>query len=86
LIAVGVLLFTGRFETLARFGSFFGAYNELALGRAIFLIVATLAVLGLIPAYIAQRKGRSFLEWWLFGAGLFPIALPMALMLKPQHE
>jgi len=86
LIAVGVLLFTGRFETLARFGSFFGTYNEVALGRTILLIVATLALLGLIPAFIAQRKGRSFLEWWLFGTGLFPLALPMALRLKPQDE
>jgi cytochrome c-type biogenesis protein len=86
LIAVGVLLFMGRFQTMAQFGTFFGSYDELALGRGIFLIVATLAALGLIPAFIAQRKGRSFLEWWLFGMGLFPLALPMALMLKPQNE
>jgi len=86
LIAVGVLLFMGRFETLAQFGSFFGAYDELVLGRTILMIVVTLALLGLIPAFIAQRKGRSFFEWWLFGTGLFPLALPMAIMLKPQVD
>jgi cytochrome c-type biogenesis protein len=86
LIVVGVMLFMGRFETLAQFGSFFGAYDELALGRSILLVVVSLALLGLIPAFIARNKGRSFLEWWLFGTGLFPIALPMALMLKPERE
>lgn len=83
LIAVGVLLFMGRFETLAQFGSFFGAYDELVLGRSILLILTTLALLGLIPAFIASRRGRSFFDWWLFGMGLFPLALPMALMIKP---
>ncbi len=86
LIAVGILLFMGRFETLAQFGSFFGVYDELALGRNILLILITLALLGLIPAFIASRRGRSFFDWWLFGAGLFPLALPMALMIKPQAE
>lgn len=86
LIIVGVMLFFGRFQTLAQFGSFFGTYDELALGRTILLIVVALVLLGLIPAFIAQRKGRSFLEWWLFGTGLFPIALPMALLLKPEGE
>lgn len=83
LIAVGVLLFTGRFQTISQFGTFFGAYDELVLGQTILLILLTLALLGLIPAFIAYRKGRSFLEWWVFGAGLFPLALPMAIMLKP---
>jgi hypothetical protein len=50
------------------------------------MIVVTLALLGLIPAFVAQRKGRSFFEWWLFGTGLFPLALPMAIMLKPQVD
>lgn len=86
LIIVGVMLFFGRFQTLAQFGSFFGVYDELALGRTIFLIVIALVLLGLIPAFIARNKGRSFLEWWLFGAGLFPIALPMAVLMKPERE
>jgi len=46
------------------------------------LIFAVL--LGLIPASIASKKGRSFGTWWFFGAMLFIVALPMALMMKPE--
>lgn len=48
------------------------------------LIFAVL--LGLIPAVIASKKGRSFATWWFFGAMLFIVALPMALMMKPKDE
>lgn len=41
-------------------------------------------LLGLIPAAIASHKGRSFGVWWFYGALLFIIALPMALLLKPK--
>jgi integral membrane sensor domain MASE1 len=44
------------------------------------LLVA--AVLGLIPAAIAHRKGRGFVTWWIMGALAFIIALPMALIIK----
>lgn len=40
------------------------------------------AVIGLLPAFIARHKGRNFLLWWFFGAGLFILALPAALMMK----
>jgi hypothetical protein len=86
LIIVGLMLFMGRFETLASLGSFFGIYDEVVIGRLILIVIAVLAVLGLIPAYIASRKGRHFLDWWFFGAALFPIALPMALLIKSQPE
>jgi len=33
------------------------------------------AILGLIPAFIAQRKGRDFFSWWLYGAALFIFAI-----------
>lgn len=46
-------------------------------------IVILLLLLGLIPAAIASSKGRSFAAWWLFGAALFIVALPMALMAGP---
>jgi disulfide bond formation protein DsbB len=39
------------------------------------------ALLGLIPAMIARNNGRSFANWWLYGALLFIIALPHALLL-----
>lgn len=84
LIIIGVLLFFGRFEQLAGFGSFFGTYDELVLGRLLLIIIGGLVLLGLIPAYVAHKKGRSFFTWWFFGASLFPIALPMAFLLKPE--
>ncbi len=40
-------------------------------------------LLGLIPAFIAQSKGRSAFAWWIYGALLFIIALPHALLLSP---
>jgi cytochrome c-type biogenesis protein len=83
LIIVGVLLVSGRYQTMASLGTFFGSYDEVALGRMILLILVVLVVLGLIPAYIAKMKGRNFFDWWLFGVLLFPVALPMAFFLKP---
>ena len=46
------------------------------------LIIAV--VIGLIPAAIANSKGGSFAGWWLFGAALFIVALPAALVMKPD--
>ena len=45
-------------------------------------------VIGLIPAMIAQSKGRSFIAWWLYGAMLFLIALVHAILIKKdvKHE
>ncbi len=47
------------------------------------LVIAV--VIGLIPAAIAQSKGHSFILWWLFGAALFIVALPCALLLKKDE-
>ena len=44
--------------------------------------LAAPVLLGLIPALIAHSKGRSFANWWLYGAVLFPIALAHALRLQ----
>lgn len=48
------------------------------------LVLAVL--IGLVPACIAKNKGYSFGGWWLFGALLFIIALPVALLMKPNSE
>lgn len=37
--------------------------------------------LGLLPAFIASQKGRSFVGWWVYGAILFPVALPHSILL-----
>ena len=39
-------------------------------------------VIGLIPALIAQSKGRSFFAWWIYGALLFIIALVHSIVIK----
>jgi cytochrome c-type biogenesis protein len=87
LIILGVMLFSGQLSRLSGLGAgFFGIYDEVLLGRLLLILVLSLAILGLIPALIATRKGRNFFEWWLFGFGLFPVALIMALRLPDQAE
>lgn len=44
--------------------------------------LAVAVLLGLIPGFIANKKGHPFLLWWLFGAAMFIIALPVSFMLK----
>ena len=48
------------------------------------LVIA--ALIGLIPAAIAKGKGYSFGLWWFYGAALFIVALPHALIMKPSDE
>jgi cytochrome c-type biogenesis protein len=87
LIAVGVLLLMGRFEQISQLGAtFYGSYDEVLLGQALLILLIGLLFLGLIPAIIAQKKGRSFFTWWFFGVSLLPVALPLALLLKPLVE
>lgn len=43
-------------------------------------------VLGMIPAAIAGGKGHSFLGWWFFGAMLFIVALPTAILVAPKNQ
>jgi len=45
-------------------------------------LTAILPFLGVIVAWIAERKGRSGFKWWLYGTTLFIVALPHALMLQ----
>lgn len=40
------------------------------------------AILGLIPAFIAKNKGRSFGLWYLYGFGLFIVALIHSLVME----
>jgi cytochrome c-type biogenesis protein len=86
LIGVGILLFMGVFQRLAALGTFFDIQNELVIGQYLLLGFLTLTLLGLIPALIARSKGRSFFDWWVFGAGLFPVALPVSLFIKPKNN
>lgn len=47
-----------------------------------FLLFA--ALLGLIPAAIARSKGRSFAGFWIYGTLLLIVALPHAILAKPN--
>lgn len=42
------------------------------------------AAVALIPAYVAQAKGRSFGGFWLYGFLLFPIAIIHAVIMKAE--
>ncbi len=87
LVVIGVMLIQNRLSRFASLGaSIFGSVNETQVGIILLTAIIGLGLLGLIPARIAHRKGRDFINWWFFGAGLFPIALPMALRLKPNTE
>lgn len=43
------------------------------------------AFLGLLPGMIAQRKGRCFLDWWIYGMALFAVALTHSLLLRSKQ-
>jgi hypothetical protein len=55
---------------------------DLLATEAAILIVA--AIVGLAPAVIAAKKGRSFLAWWIFGGLLFIVALPLVFFLEDK--
>lgn len=48
-------------------------------------IIIVAVVLGLVPAFMAGRQGRSFVKWWIYGALAFPAAIVHALVLNPGH-
>jgi cytochrome c-type biogenesis protein len=87
LVVIGVMLIQNRLSRFASLGlSIFASGDERRVGIILFVVIVGLGLLGLIPAIIARKKGRDFFNWWFFGAGLFPVALPMALRLKPEGE
>jgi len=55
--------------------------------RKSFMDVLIIAVLiGLIPAFIAKNKGRSLGLWWFYGAAIFIVALPHALIMRADQK
>lgn len=49
-----------------------------------FLALAVL--LGLLPAVVAQKKGKSFVLWWIYGSLLFIVAMPHALIMGESQS
>lgn len=41
--------------------------------------------LGLIPAFIAHKKGRNFYLWWLYGFLIWGIAMIHSLLINPTE-
>lgn len=86
LVVIGVMLIQNKLTWFSTLGSsFLGSVNETRIGLILLMVIIGLGLLGLIPANIARKKGRDFLNWWFFGAGLFPIALPMSLNIRPEE-
>ena len=49
----------------------------------IVLVCATIfTLLGLIPAFIASKKGYGFKKWWFYGYLIPPVALVHSILLK----
>jgi hypothetical protein len=44
------------------------------------------ALIGLIPAAIAKKKGYSFVGWWCYGLLIWIVAIPHALLLKTNRK
>lgn len=51
-----------------------------------YTIFVVFVCIGMIPALIADSKGRNFISWWIFGTLAFIIALPAALLLQPNEK
>lgn len=49
-------------------------------------ILVFAVLIGLLPAFIAKNKGRSFVAFWIYGALLFIVALPHALLMKSNAK
>lgn len=47
--------------------------------------IVAAVLLGLIPAWIASKKGESFGAWWVVGTLLFIIALPWAIFMRDRR-
>ncbi|MGD8458065.1 MAG: cytochrome c biogenesis protein CcdA [Anaerolineales bacterium] len=75
LIIIGVLLFIGRFESLAAFGTFIESFDEIAIGRLLLVGVVAAGLIGLMIGLIARSKGKSFIDWWFIGGGISSVVI-----------
>lgn len=84
LVVIGVLLFIGRFEQLAITLSgvaFFDLFDEVLVGRLLLIGVVAAGLIGLVPAYVAKEKGKSFVDAWFLGSGLSLVMLTILYLL-----
>jgi cytochrome c-type biogenesis protein len=85
LLVMGLLMVLNKFTLFANLGASFIdiVEDEAQVGKVMLAVILGAAAAGLIPAAIARRKRRNFVDWWFFGFGLFPVALLVALLIKP---
>ncbi|UYN89302.1 MAG: sulfite exporter TauE/SafE family protein [Anaerolineales bacterium] len=69
LVALGLLLLSGRFQTLASLGFFFTTFEEGRIGLHMLLAILASLLLGLGVGAVAQRRGQPFGQWWFIGSG-----------------
>jgi cytochrome c-type biogenesis protein len=81
LIAIGILLATGRFQVLANLGTFIESVDEVTVGLLLTIGLVASLLLGLIPAFIAKSKGNIFLDWWFLGVGISLVLLIVVYVL-----
>jgi cytochrome c-type biogenesis protein len=81
LIAIGILLFLGKFETLASFGSFIDTFDEVMVGRLLLIGLAASLLIGLAPGFWARSKEKNFLDYWFLGSGAALIVLVLLYLL-----
>lgn len=75
LIVLGVLLFSGRFSTLASFGFFFETFEERRVGLLLLVAITSSLVIGLVGGFLAKRRGGSFTQGWFLGSGIIFLLL-----------
>jgi len=81
LIILGVLLFSGRFEAILAPLTGRALFNldlqnaELVVGQLLLWAVFISLALGLIPGWYASQQGKTFLDWWFLGSGVFLVIL-----------
>lgn len=65
-----------------------GVGNSVGAGLGNYFVLTSLVLgaLGLVPALIAAKKGRSFGKWWIYGWLLFGLALVHSLVIKPPQK
>jgi hypothetical protein len=59
--------------------------TDIIVSQFWYLIILSIYI-GLIPALIANHKGKVFWTWWLAGTLVFPIALTMAILLEKEEQ
>ncbi len=69
LVVIGSLLFSGRLANLANLGAYFDILDEVMVGQMLLVALLVSLVLGLLPGYLAARRGKTFLDWWFIGTG-----------------